>query len=85
MEEYTLQIEHYLNKSESGSPYSVDDFYPVELKISFNDKTINIRSKIAYYCQLYRGDIKNLTNNHQELLNYILQGYLTEKFFASIS
>ena len=84
MEEYTLQIKHYLNKSESGSPYSADDFYPVELKISLNKKFINIRSKIADFCRMYRGDIKNLTDNHQELLKYSLQGYFTEKFYSSI-
>jgi len=84
MEDYTLKIEHYLNTTESVSPYSDEDFYPVELKITYNDKTINLRSKIADYCQLYRGDIKSLTNNHQELLKYILQGYFTEEFYALI-
>lgn len=84
MAEFTLKIEHYLNTSESGSPYSAEDFYPVELKISYNDKTIHIRSKIADYCQLYRSDIKNLIDNQQELLKHALQGYYTEKFYTLI-
>jgi hypothetical protein len=84
MEKDNLKIEHYLNTAESGSPFLSDDFYPVEIKITYNDKIINIRSKIAEYCRLYRGDIKNLANNHQEVFKYALQGYYTEKFFADI-
>ena len=84
MADHTLKIEHYLNTSESASPYSADDFYPVEVKISYNDKTIHIRSKIADYCQLYRGDIKNLIDNHQEQLKHAMQGYYTEKFYDRI-
>ena len=84
MEEVALKIEHYLNTTESGSPFLADDFYPVELKITCNDKSINLRSKIADYCRLYRGDIKNLSHNHQELFKHALQGYFTEKFYADI-
>ena len=84
MEKDNLKIEHYLNTTESGSPFLSDDFYPVEIKITYGDKIINIRSKIADYCRLYRGDIKNLANNHQEVFRHALQGYYTEKFFDDI-
>lgn len=79
-----LKIEHYLNTSETASPYTADDFYPVELKICYNDRTITIRSKIADYCRLYRGDIKNLIDNQQEQLKHALQGYYTKKFYDQI-
>ncbi|UCG27651.1 MAG: hypothetical protein JSV24_11880 [Bacteroidales bacterium] len=84
IEEYRLQIKHFLNKSDNVTPFAADAFFPVDIKLSYNSKTINIRSKIAEYCQMYRGDLKQITSNHHELIKYILQGYFTETFFKKV-
>lgn len=79
-----LQIQHYLNKQENVMAYSENEFYPVEVRVTLNNKTINIRSKISEYSRMYRSDIRKITEHNHKVVRYILQGYYTEDFYKRV-
>ena len=79
-----LQIQHYLNKQENVMAYSENEFYPVEVRVTLNNKTINIRSKISEYSRMYRSDIRKIAEHNHKVVRYILQGYYTEDFYKRV-
>jgi hypothetical protein len=81
MTDFDLEIQHYLNKQENAKAYSENEFYPIELQISLNNKTIYIRSKISEFLRMYRSEIKKIAENNHKMIKYILQGYFTEKCY----
>lgn len=84
MKDPDLQIQHYLNKQENLMAYSENEFYPVEVRVTLNNKTINIRSKISEYSRMYRSDIRKITEHNHKVVRYILQGYYTEDFYKKV-
>ncbi|MGC9471607.1 MAG: hypothetical protein ACP5D1_08685 [Bacteroidales bacterium] len=84
MKKEPAHISHFLNPQEATPAYGNGGFHPLDIRIAYRNEIIRIRSRICEYLRFYQSDVKKLSRENLQQVNYIMTGYFTTEFFDRI-
>lgn len=85
MAEYSVEIQHFLNKKAKPVSYQSEDYYPLYLRISALDNKTIIKSRLDEHLKIYQSALENYTKGNRQLQKLINAGYLSENSITKIN
>jgi len=79
-----ITVKHYLNKRAKPKFLPREKYYPLYIQIIVNGKKAQIKSKINEHLKIYRSDVERITRNNQTMHSFLMEGYVSDKFFEEI-
>jgi len=84
MEKRKITVKHYLNERAKPRHFRKEKYYPLYIQIIVSGKKAQIKSRINEHLKIYKSDIERFTENDQEMLELILEGYFSDKLMTNI-
>lgn len=85
MTEYSVEIQHFLNKDSEPVSYLSENYYPLCLQISVLDKKTIIKSRLDDHLKIYQSALEKYTQGNKQFHKLISSGYLSENSLKTIN
>ncbi len=85
MPEYSINIQHFLNKDTEPVSYQSESYYPLHIQININNEKAIIKSRLNEYLKIYQSYLEKFINKDRQFQKLVNAGYFSEKTLKNIN
>ncbi len=85
MTEYSINIQHSLNKDAEPVSHQSQDYYPLYIQINVSDKKVLIKSRLNEHLKIYQSNLEKFANSDRQFHKLINTGYFSENSLKTIN